>query len=166
MSGIVLKKSNPFLGTFHFCDGCLANKNCCTGKTVDKAILTPKDIRIISKKTGLHRSEFSTPTNGSLASMKVRGSECYFYQNRKCTIYNVRPVDCRLFPFDIRKNNKLESMLVWYSTACPKQINAESYEKSVKLLLNSLHPYSEEFAKLYSPLLDKHDYKIVGTIRK
>ncbi len=165
MNGIKNKKIEYFSGTFDFCDGCPSNKNCCTGKTVDKAMLTLEDIHTISKRTGLKPAEFSVPSKRSLSYMKVRNSECYFYQNKKCVIYDVRPLDCRLFPFDIQRY-KNQLVLVWYHTACPKRINAEAYEEKVESLLHNLYPYMAEFAELYSPLLDKHKYKIVKPVAK
>jgi Fe-S-cluster containining protein len=151
-------------GTFSFCNGCPSNKNCCTGRSVDKALLTPQDISNISKKTGLHRSKYSLPSEGFLSEMKVSQNTCYFYQNSNCIIYDVRPIDCRIFPFDIRKDTKQKLILIWYLTACPKKINASFYEKKIEPLIRQISPYFEEFAEYRSPLLDKHKYLVVKTL--
>ena len=151
-------------GTFGFCEGCPGNSNCCTGKTVELPVLTPGDVISISKEMELPASEFSTQTNGSLSEMRSRKGECFFYKNDRCTIYNNRPVDCRLFPFDILKNKENKLMLVWYSTTCPKTIDANNYTKEIKFLLSSLKPFFKEFAEHRSPLLDKHSYNVVGSI--
>jgi len=39
-------------------------------------------------------------------------NSCIFYEDNKCTIYQIRPLDCRIFPFDfIKKDNKIYLIL-------------------------------------------------------
>lgn len=157
-------KSKSSLGTYRFCAGCKASENCCTGKYVDLPVLTPEDTQRISEVTQTSRREFTTETSGTLANMKARSGKCYFYRNGKCSIYGSRPIDCRLFPFDVRENSLGNLVLVWYSSACPKPIDAESYIEHAKSLLPEIQAYITEFAQKESPLLDKCSYKIVGMI--
>lgn len=160
----MLKNNSIEFGTFLFCKECPENDICCTGKTVDPPVLTPKDIWNISNKKSIPIKKFSIPTNGTLAKMKTYNNKCCFYKNGNCSIYDERPIDCRLFPFDIRRNDKKELILIWYYTACPKSINAKQYEKKARALLPHLKPYIEEYADYYSPLLDKQHYKVVETL--
>lgn len=89
---------------------------------------------------------------------------CFFYRKGKCAIYDSRPIDCRLYPFDIRKNADGENILVWYSAACPKEINADPYKTEVLSLISELGSYVEDFANNSSPLLDKQKYVVVGVV--
>lgn len=150
--------------TFHFCKYCPKTENCCTSKTVDPPVLTPNDVDNICKKTGLTSNEFCISAERGLSEMKRHNGHCYFYQNEKCTIYRIRPVDCKLFPFDVYKNNKGELLLLCYLSACPIQIDVESCIEKARSFLKDLYPYLEEFAEHNSPLLDHHNYKVIETI--
>ncbi|MFH1428002.1 MAG: YkgJ family cysteine cluster protein [Patescibacteria group bacterium] len=149
------------IGTFEFCKGCPTSKSCCTGKTVDRPVLTPRDIFNISQNTKLSVDQFSVPVGNGLSEMKLCGTKCIFYKKGHCTLYNTRPIDCKIFPFDIRRNKKKELMLVWYTTACPKKINAEVYEQAIRPLLAEIQPYFDQFADNKSPLLDRQKYRII-----
>ena len=49
---------------------------------------------------------------------KKKNGECYFYDNnsKKCTIYSLRPMFCRTFPFFFRKEKtNEENILIGYS---------------------------------------------------
>lgn len=149
---------------FHFCKECPAKKNCCTGKTVDLPVLTPIDVSNICKRTGLSPGDFTVSGGEKLLNMRPVDGRCFFYRKEKCTIYEARPFDCKLFPFDIRKNEKGKLILVWYSTACPNPIDIEPYKEKINALLPSLNPYLEEFALQKSPLLDSQEYNFLRTL--
>jgi Fe-S-cluster containining protein len=152
-------------GTFNFCEGCPGDNNCCTGKSVDLPVLIPSDIINISNEMKLPANVFSTHTNGTLSEMKARKGKCFFYEKDRCTIYHDRPIDCRLFPFDIKKSKENKLMLVQYSTTCPKPIETNNYTNDIMPLLSSLRPFFREFAEHRSPLLNKHSYSVVRLLR-
>lgn len=152
-------------GTYHICAKCPPEKNCCRGKKLDPAVLIPEDIDSISQKTGLNTNEFSIPSIGSLSIMKSYKEDCFFYRNNKCIIYNYRPIDCQLFPFDIRKDVNGNLVLVAYISTCPEAINIDSYKESVSYLINKLHIYAEDFANHNSPILDSHSFDGIEIIR-
>lgn len=151
-------------GTFHICNGCKTTKDCCTGKVIDRAVLTPDDVRNICLETGLQASDFSIATKNNFANIKLINNNCYFYKNNKCTIYNNRPLDCRLFPFDIRRNESGELILVYYTTVCPSLVNMDIYKDNALFLLSFVDNYLEEYADHESPLLDQLEYKIVTAL--
>jgi len=160
-------ESNPteLVGEFHFCEGCPSDLNCCTGKCVDLPVLTPSDVQKISLHTSLSSEEFSIPTTGQLSKIKSKNNSCFFYKNGKCEIYEMRPIDCRLFPFDILKNLQGKFFWIVYNTTCPKPIKSSTYFSRIQSLANSLLPYLEEYAGQQAEKLDKHEYSILGEFK-
>ena len=88
---------------------CLACGECCRGE--DNSVLVfPREIRRIQEATGLSWQEAAEPpeegewdTEGHFHTLEWRlakvGEACRFYQEGRCTIYSVRPMLCRTYPF-------------------------------------------------------------------
>ena len=131
-------------GTFSFCSNCPTNGVCCTGNGADMPVLLPHDIKLICDNKGLGESKF---VNGNLFSkvhqMKRVNGVCYFYQNNECSIYNVRPLDCRIFPFDLKKNQYGNYDLVVY------------YTKKICSLSDCTKPYCNDIIDLVN---DNREY--------
>jgi len=76
--------------------------NCCTsaGGTV---IISDKDIQRISKYLKISIQEFIkkyTHEEGtSICLVDKNNTDCIFLADHKCTIYPVRPIQCKTFPF-------------------------------------------------------------------
>ena len=96
-------------GSFSACQRC-QTKHCCTKLGVDgpigRAVLTPSEKIRIERETGLRAEDFSEPAmdTGSQCSVIVARPDgrCRFLNGEKmCAIYQWRPADCRLFPFEI-----------------------------------------------------------------
>ena len=101
--------------------------------------LTKKDVTVISKKTG-RRPEDIVDTlygyDGCYVKVKDLGSKvvldlpvmkskkdttCIFYQ-KGCTIYSVRPIACRLFPFRVEEETMPNGdimLAINYNSTCP-----------------------------------------------
>ena len=153
-------------GSFSFCDGCPAHSNCCTGKTVDLPILTPADTQRISEETGIPRPDFCSETEGRLLTMRARpGGGCYFYRDGKCSVYDVRPIDCRMFPFDVERTESGQLAAIVYSTACPKPTDALKHAGRVGELLREIEPYLDEYASSEAPKLAGHQRQAVAQIK-
>jgi len=144
--------------------GCPPERNCCTGKTVNLPVITPEEINHISTETSLQQNDFSTSTNSSLALMKSKEGKCYFYRNGRCSIYAFRPIDCRLYPFDVLKKSDGEFLLISYTNACLKPINVSSYINTAKSLLSQLGRYLTDFAEHNAPYLERYEYIEIDTI--
>jgi Fe-S-cluster containining protein len=154
-----------FDGTFHICKGCKTPNGCCTGNIIDRAILKPDEIRNICLETGLKSSVFSITTNNYFSNMKLIDNKCYFYKSNKCTIYNIRPLDCRLFPFDIKRSKNRELILVYYTTVCPSLIDIDIYKNKALFLISCLGDYLDEYTDHHSPLLAQLEYKIATVLK-
>ncbi|MEM2637797.1 MAG: YkgJ family cysteine cluster protein [Candidatus Hadarchaeales archaeon] len=71
--------------------------------------LLEKEVEKISNITNMHPMQFASPISGAgkfKYKMKRRGGACIFLKNGACTIYEHRPLVCRLYPFFVRKTEK------------------------------------------------------------
>ena len=152
-------------GTYKFCKGCKVGYNCCTANLIDLPVMLKKDVDIISESLMIKPEAFSKKVSVNLYQMKHSNEGCYFYKNGKCTIYDQRPIDCRLFPFDLKlsKNKKLQ--IVLYTSVCELPLNMEFEYLDVVKLVKMLEPHQIEFAKYNTPLLQNHTYIHVSTIK-
>lgn len=87
---------------------------------------------------------------------------CPFY-DKKCTIYNDRPNDCRLFPFDIKIiENKY--FLILYKLDC-FNFN-DMIKENVDDIVELVKPYIDIFAsKELNIKLDAMEYTIIKEIK-
>ncbi len=75
--------------------GCLERKcyECCKDTEMQ---LSQDDIKRL-EKLGYRREEFSIEVDGIRILKNVDGV-CFFLKNGRCTVYDTRPVGCRLYP--------------------------------------------------------------------
>lgn len=99
------------------CDSC-STKSCC--KSFSGANLLPSEFIKIKAKTG--QKEFAnTVTYNNIPTQVIKkkqnSDECIFWDSEKecCTIYENRPFDCKLFPFDIHEIN---GKYMWVINTC------------------------------------------------
>ncbi|MFH1769219.1 MAG: YkgJ family cysteine cluster protein [Parcubacteria group bacterium] len=101
------------IGSISACKAC-SGLDCCglltEGGIIEPPYLLKRDIEDIEYYTGLSSDAFAAkklnPRTGNfvfIMKTNERGG-CVFFNQRTglCDIYNCRPVDCRLFPLDIR----------------------------------------------------------------
>ena len=172
------------LGTFNLCHKCVnAKATCCSNPSVDSPMLLPNEAKEISKVTNKEIEEFAEnidfasihndKTLKNLYQMKRQenSSACHFYINCKCSIYDIRPIDCRIFPYDIKLEKDGNYYLVYYlANNCEvKNIDIESLKMvsyNTRLVLRLLFPYIREWSDPYcsSKLVESEDYKIICKI--
>lgn len=172
------------LGTFNLCGKCVNSKaNCCSNAVVDSPMLLPNEALEISNAMHEKINDFAElvdfasmhndNTLKSLYQMKKQhnSNACHFYKDCKCTIYNIRPLDCRIFPYDIKLENDGNYYLVYYLTNdCEiKHIdfdNIKSISYNTRLFLRLLLPYIREWSDPYcsSKLTKNENYKIICKI--
>ena len=160
-------------GTFGFCQHCPSNMNCCTrmktSGAIDNAIVFNEEIEQIESYSGVKREVFLQvgryPDDGPYQTLKHNGnSGCYFYKNRQCEIYPVRPLDCRLFPFDIIEDDDGEPRWIVYTELCPVNFDyRESFEK-----LKAFFDLPRELALAYSrgrvPGMEDNRYEVLDPV--
>jgi Fe-S-cluster containining protein len=97
---------------------CTTCGNCCVRL---KSSLTVQDIKRLSNTLQLKENEFIDKyTVNEDGDIFLKNLPCDFLKDKKCTIYNDRPEDCRSFP-NLHKNNftnRLISVIENYSI-CP-----------------------------------------------
>lgn len=130
----------------------------------------------IETATELQRSEFADLVKDAseVKSIKVKGGHCYFYNrtNGHCNIYDHRPFDCRMFPFDIIKHHNGDFFWILYVELCPIKFRIENvcnrYFMGAKRLFARLNmsPLTlERFATQSSEIMKRHKYKILEEVR-
>lgn len=180
----LFRNTNNNLGTFNLCSNCVGKSaTCCCNPDVDSPMMLPNEVEEISKKTNLTKEEFSKKIEFSkmyndntlkdLYQLKRQNdnNNCIFYKNNQCTIYDIRPIDCRLFPYDIKLEQDGNYYLVYYkSNKCQityeniKDIKLVSY--NTRLFLRLLLPYLREWSDKYccTHLTEKNNYEIICKI--
>lgn len=141
-------------GTYQFCSNChIENKICCCASDeIDMPILLKNEaqqIQALSPRS--HRLKIFSNNIGqtTIRQMKHKTFErdgrthfaCHFYDLRenKCTIYDKRPIDCRLFPFDIKLDeNTNEYWIGYYDELCERSLPDET---TMKKYVHILRPF-------------------------
>ncbi|MDD3187538.1 MAG: YkgJ family cysteine cluster protein [Bacilli bacterium] len=153
------------IGTYKDCSNCKnKNNNCCTDfVNIDNPLITEKELEIIKLRS--NNKEFYKKITPHLYNIKTcENGVCPFYK-KGCSIYLYRPVDCRLYPFDIiRKKDKY--YLILYKYPCN---NVEVTKKfiddninDVELLANNLAEFIEEYTcHICNQKLQKKEYIVI-----
>ena len=82
------------------CTGC---GQCCTGEP-GYVFLSLRDLQALSAHFGLTEGEFAKKytrhVDGQYALLdRPRTHDCIFLKDKKCTVYEARPLQCRTFPW-------------------------------------------------------------------
>lgn len=180
----LFRNTDNNLGTFNLCHNCVnAKATCCSNPAVDSPMILPNEALEIQKATNTEISDFAKEIDfatmyndkalKSLYQMKRQSdsSACYFYKNCKCSIYDIRPIDCRIFPYDIKLEKDGNYYLVYYLTDnCEiKNIDLDNLKMvsyNTRLFLRLLLPYLREWTDSYcsTNLTKNENYKIICKI--
>ncbi len=151
--------NNLLNGTYEFCTQCHneRKKCCCSSSDIDMPILLNNEAhRIQGTNPRMHRMKvFSRNIRNTqvrqINEVNHSGNEpsCFFYdQNEnRCKIYNIRPTDCRLFPFDIKLDRETnEYWIGYYEDLCDRQLPEidvmKQYAHILRPQLFLLFPYA------------------------
>lgn len=166
-------------GTFDFCMSCPANTNCCSKVSdvgqVAPPFLTDYEARRIKLATGLAVGEFAVLSNDTskVESIKAKNGKCYFYDSERgyCNVYQYRPFDCRIFPFDIIERKDESFVWIVYLDLCPEEfrvsIRYEPYFATVKGMFADLKMTKENvrrFAKHGHELMKRNKYIVLEKV--
>lgn len=138
-------------GTYEFCTQC-HNENkqcCCSSEDIDMPVLLLNEAQKIQAQHP--RSQKSREFSHNIDNTTVRQmnrketvdngmkiTHCHFYDARDnvCKIYNNRPTDCRLFPFDIKLDpNTQEFWIGYYDELCNRKLPDEEKMKEYAHIL-------------------------------
>lgn len=180
----LFRNTDNNLGTFNLCQKCVnAKASCCSNPEIDSPMILPNEAKEIAKATNQEISEFADEVDFAsmyndkslkmLYQMKrnKNGNCCRFYKDCKCSIYDIRPIDCRIFPYDIKLEKDGEYYLVYYlSNNCEiKNIDLDNLKMisyNTRLFLRLLLPYIREWSDPYcsTKLVENENYKIICKI--
>lgn len=147
-------------GTYEFCTECYKEKVvcCCASEEIDMPIFLDSEedaIRCRLSKKKRDKKQYSkalaAPYDTAHARQIIRDtklgeggsiaySKCHFfdYSEKKCKIYEGRPIDCRLFPFDIKlSGDKTEYIIGYYPDLCDRDLP----HTAMKRYAHMLRPY-------------------------
>lgn len=180
----LFRNTKNSLGTFNLCHKCVnAKATCCSNPSVDSPMILPGEAKEIAKSTKTNIDDFaelidfaSMHNDESLKNLyqmkrQENSSACCFYKDRKCSIYESRPIDCRIFPYDIKLEKDGNYYLVYYVTDnCEiKNVDLEDLKTvsyNTRLFLRLLLPYLREWTDPYcsTNLTKKESYRVICKI--
>jgi len=152
---------------------------------ISTPFLTPEDVERIKEATGMDESEFAiesvrggsigTPSRldtqplGHIKQMRTKpsGHGCMFFneETRLCNIYSARPLDCRLFPLDIiREEGKI--YLILHTELC--SINHAVLDAYVQYaqahLIPLIKPHIREYTTINMELITHRKWQKLAEI--
>ncbi len=113
---------------------------CCgdTNKKTRHILLLKKDTERIATYIQRPTETFATKNMGGRTPYvfqmrkKPKTGQCIFLQNNQCSIYSVRPLICRFYPFELTTNS--EGIYVFRETQeCPAISSPDAAEKTEPL---------------------------------
>ena len=91
-------------GCFKECTNCSKVPNCCANfNLIDAPTLNKEEVKKIS--CFVKNNDFFNIKENNIYTLKTVGNKCIFFVNNQCLIYKNRPLDCKLFPFDLIKKD-------------------------------------------------------------
>ncbi|MDO4559567.1 MAG: YkgJ family cysteine cluster protein [bacterium] len=114
---------------------CAACGRCCGGEP-GSIWVTPGEREKIARELGIDeltlRKEYLTRREGRCSIKERENYDCIFLglNSRRCEIYKVRPLQCRLFPF---WPSMLRDKKIWnyYADYCPGMNNGKHYSPEI-----------------------------------
>ena len=150
------------------------HKNCCTNSAVP--LVFGNDLEKIKKNNPQYMQYLKTiEISGQdvFAIKKKEGlSECIFWDGdvNGCKIYESRPIDCRLYPFDILL---VENSYHWIVYSCNKNADwtwSETYLQALEMdvgfddLMNNIELFTEHTNMILPTELEKTPYDILRKV--
>ena len=149
-------------GTYSHCSQCKLKNNYCNDfdKNIDNIMLTKEEYDIIIDRVGKNYDRYFKLINKDVCHLLNIDGICPFYLNDWCCIYDIRPADCRLFPYDIKEINN-DYYLIQYDLPCGSNNVSEIPLDTINTLLTIIETYT---AKENEKLVNNLSYKIIKKI--
>jgi Fe-S-cluster containining protein len=112
----------------------------CCGDAKQKlrhVLLLRSEVQRIATQTNKHASSFASKIDGktpyTYEMKKSIDGKCIFLNENKCTIYSLRPLICRFYPFELTTDEK-GKVTIRSTMECPaigtgKELKAEYFKK-------------------------------------
>ena len=124
---------------------------CCrdTEKRVRRILLLKADVDNISSETSMEIDRFAEGIEGFRPYIyqmkKTADGRCIFLKGNLCSIYNVRPLVCRFYPFQLRSIGSNRYVFT-YTKECPgigkgAPLRREFFEKLFRIFMKAVKDY-------------------------
>ena len=152
-------RENIQIGVYHGCSNCSTHKCCAhSGGFVLAPYATypwilPEEAAIIAKIVG-HSDFYLPPLHGERFGRLIRDhtDNCPFLLPEGCGIFDHRPFDCRMYPFDILHKNG-EYYLIRYTNLCDTNLQ---FDDNIDQIIEMARPYYKEYSLDEEQLLTTH----------
>ena len=98
----------------------------CCGDTKQKTrhiLLLEAEAKTIASQTNLDMTDFLNQINEKFPfcyeMKKTNESKCVFLKENKCTIYELRPLICRFYPFELKFDKEKQMHAFEFTLECP-----------------------------------------------
>ena len=153
-------------GTLGFCESCPASGNGCSrvrhGGGVEAPVLLGKEARRIARRTNQEARRFSRNLGDGVCRQIRSTVGCAFFANGQCEIYEDRPIDCRLFPVDIREERDGTLVSIVYTRLCPAGFDRTGLLEHAERLLPALQGHAREYARMDTRGMDAEPFDVLG----
>lgn len=143
-SGENMKHTKQNSGTYSHCSNCKIKKNCCCDfdDEIDNIVTTISEKETIINCLGKEVEKYFQPINDTAYNILNINAVCPFYNNG-CTIYDIRPSDCKLFPYDLKEIDG-KYFLIKYDLPCGSKSVTENVDPIIKNLLPIIETYTNK----------------------
>lgn len=123
------------------------NENCCCDfdEGIDNIVITIKEKEQIISHVGKNFERYFCPINSEAFNILNIDSLCPFYNNG-CTIYDIRPCDCKLFPYDLKEIGG-KYYLIKYDLPCGSKLVNENVDSVIKELSTIITTHTDKKSK-------------------
>lgn len=149
-------------GTYNHCTDCKIKKNCCQDfdEGIDNIVTTNQEKQEIIEKVGISFEKYFKKINDEAYNILNIKGVCPFYKNG-CSIYDIRPSDCRLFPYDLKEIDG-KYYLIQYDLPCGSKNVNENVEDIIDVLKTIITTYTD---KKIEEKVNLFEYKIIKEIK-
>ena len=131
---------------------------------MEAPVLLSSEASLVAGRLNQSTEEFSRNV-GDGVFRQIRSEDgCAFFVGGRCQIYEDRPIDCRLFPVDIREQD--DGTLIWivYTRLCPSGLDRSGLLDHAERLLPALEGHARAYARVEALGMDAEPYEVIGTL--
>ncbi len=130
-------------GCYDVCNYCSNGGRCCSSfDRINAPVLNNEEM--IKIREILNSNNFYEIVDKKIYIMKLNNNKCIFWRNGRCSIYKNRPLDCRLYPFDIIKKDS-KYYLVLYQLDCISDYKIVEDFNCIDNLIDEIKPWIEAY---------------------
>ena len=108
----------------------------CCGDTKERTrniLLLESEANIISTETCLPKQNFTKQITDKIPycyeMKKDREGKCFFLKDNNCSIYEIRPLICRFYPFELKFESNKKQHVFSFTFECPEIGNGKMMTK-------------------------------------